>query len=47
MATSVEKMEARAEILFLYLQGKSVREIQDQMTVVYQEGVASYDRVVM
>jgi transposase len=46
MAMSVEKVEARAVIRFLYLQGKSAREIHDQKTAVYQEGVPSYDTVV-
>jgi hypothetical protein len=46
MATSVEKVEARTEIRFLHLQGKSAREIHDQMTAVYQEGAPSYDTVV-
>jgi hypothetical protein len=43
MATSFEKVEASAVIRFLHLQGKSAREIHDQMTTVYQEGVPSYD----
>ncbi|PNF29175.1 hypothetical protein B7P43_G11865 [Cryptotermes secundus] len=46
MATLVEKVVARAVIWFLHLQGKSTREIHDQMTAVYQEGVPSYDTVV-
>ncbi|XP_023704522.1 protein GVQW3-like [Cryptotermes secundus] len=46
MATSVEKVEACAVIRFLHLQGKSAREIHDQMTPVYQEGVPSYGKVV-
>jgi transposase len=46
MATSVEKVEARAVIRFLHLQGKSAREIHDQMTAIYQEGVPSYEAVV-
>jgi transposase len=46
MATSVEKVEARAVIRFLHLQGKSAREIHDQLTAVYHEGVLSYDTVV-
>jgi hypothetical protein len=37
MVTSVEKVEARAVIRFLHLQGKSAREIPNQMTDVYQK----------
>jgi hypothetical protein len=46
VAMSVEKMEARAVMRFLHLQGKSAREIHDQMTAMYQEGVPSYDTAV-
>ncbi|XP_023720865.1 protein GVQW3-like [Cryptotermes secundus] len=46
MAMLVEKVEARAVIRFLHLQGKSAREIHDQMTAVHEEGVPSYDTVV-
>jgi transposase len=46
MATSIEKVESCAVIRFLHLQGKSEREIHEQMTAVYQEGVPSYDTVV-
>jgi hypothetical protein len=46
MATSAEKVEACAVIRFVHLQGKSAREIHDQKTAVYQEGVPSYDTVV-
>jgi hypothetical protein len=38
MVMPVEKVEAHAVIRFLHLQGKSAREIHDQMTTVYQEG---------
>jgi hypothetical protein len=46
MVMSAEKVEARSVIWFLHLQGKFAREIHDQMTAVYQEGVPSYDTVV-
>jgi hypothetical protein len=46
MATSPEKVEARAVIRFLHLQEKYAREIHDQMTAAYQEGILSYDTVV-
>jgi hypothetical protein len=46
MATSVEKVEARAVIRFLHLHWTSAREIHDKMTVVYQEFVSSYETVV-
>ena len=43
MVMSVEKVETHTVIRFLHLQGKSTREIHDQMTAVYQEDVPSYD----
>ncbi|XP_023725115.1 uncharacterized protein LOC111874122 [Cryptotermes secundus] len=46
MATSGEKVEACTVMQFLHLQGKSAKEIHDQMIAMYQEGVPSYDTVI-